>query len=493
MGADKDALRPGRVLSALRRVEDVRVWTIGDVMLDEYVAGTVSRISPEAPVPVVHVAERSYRVGGAANVAHQVVALGAHAHLCGVVGRDGAGDDLLSTCGRIGVGVEAVARLPERPTTRKVRVLAQHQQMLRLDWESSAPVPDGDLLPAWDRLRGGSRPHVIVLSDYAKGVLSAPIVRRVIAWGREANVPVIVDPKARDLSKYDGAFLVTPNLRELEMATGLSLQGASDEVIADAARGLLKHVSLGALLVTLGERGLMLVHNDGRVDAVATMAREVFDVTGAGDTVVAALAVAGATGLSLPDAARFANAAAGVVVGKVGTAVATISEIARVLGAAPVDGILDRQQLREQVAWWRIQGKKIAFTNGCYDLLHAGHLSLLREAASAADVLIVALNSDASVARIKGPGRPVVGERDRAELIRALHCVSAVTLFDEDTPLELIEAIEPDVLVKGGDYTLEQVVGRDVVEARGGVVRLIPLVPGRSTTELVRRIRDSDV
>jgi D-beta-D-heptose 7-phosphate kinase/D-beta-D-heptose 1-phosphate adenosyltransferase len=492
MGIDGQPLAPGRVLSVLRRVEDVCVWIVGDVMLDEYVEGSVSRVSPEAPVPVVHVTRRSYRLGGAANVAHQAVSLGARVQLCGAVGTEQAGDDLIAACREAQIGVEGVVRVAGRPTTRKVRVIAQHQQMLRLDLEDASPAPEADLLSALDRLQRIARPEVIVLSDYAKGVLSTPVIRRAIGMGRELGVPVIVDPKARDLSRYEGASLVTPNLRELEMAVGASLQGATDDAIAAAARSVLERVSLGALLVTLGERGMMLIAPDGKVDAVPTLAREVYDVTGAGDTVVAAIAVAGAAGMRLPEAARFANAAAGVVVGKVGTATASASEIARVLGARAVDGILDRDQLREQVAWWRLQGKRVVFTNGCYDLLHAGHIALLRQAALEGDVLVVALNSDASVARLKGPGRPVIGERDRAELIRALSCVGAVTLFDEDTPLELIRLIEPDVLVKGGDYTPDQVVGREVVEGRGGVVRIIPLVPGRSTTELVRRIRHSD-
>jgi D-beta-D-heptose 7-phosphate kinase/D-beta-D-heptose 1-phosphate adenosyltransferase len=485
-------LSPERVLGAMRRVENVRVWVIGDIMLDEYVSGTVSRVSPEAPVPVVHVRQRSHRVGGAANVAHQAVALGARAHLCGVVGCDEAGEALLRTCSDLGVDAGAVVSLEDRPTTRKLRVIAQNQQMLRLDWEEASPVSESVVSDALDRLRQGPTPQVVILSDYAKGVLSEGIVRRVIDTARRMGVPVIVDPKARDLARYEGASVVTPNLRELEVAVGASLHGAPDEAIAEAAQQILRKASFGAILVTLGERGLMLVSSEGRVDTVGTLAREVYDVTGAGDTVVAALAVAGAAGLSLSDAARFANAAAGVVVGKFGTATARADEVARVLGERSASRILEPSELREYVAWWRLQGKRIVFTNGCYDLLHSGHLMLLRKAAEEGDVLVVGINSDASVGRLKGPGRPVVRERDRAELVRALQGVDAVTLFDEDTPLELIKRIEPDVLVKGGDYTPEQVIGRELVEARGGCVRIVPLVPGLSTTELVRRIRDRD-
>jgi D-beta-D-heptose 7-phosphate kinase/D-beta-D-heptose 1-phosphate adenosyltransferase len=492
MGTEVGTLDPDRVLRIFRRVEDLSVWVVGDVMLDEYIAGTVNRISPEAPVPVVHARERTFRIGGAANVAHQAVALGAKASLAGAIGRDRPGDELLEACGRVGIDVRAVVRADDRPTTRKVRVLAQHQQILRVDWEDPSPVREEDVLGALDALERGSAPQVVVLSDYAKGVLSTRVIRHVIDVSRKLNASVIVDPKTRDFARYAGASLVTPNLRELETAVGMSLQGAADSVIAQAARTVMARASLGALLVTLGERGMMLVTSDGHVDSIGTLAREVYDVTGAGDTVVAAMAVAIAAGLPLAEAARFANAAAGVVVGKLGTATAHASEVARVLGGRTVDHVLDVKELREQIAWWRLQGKKIVFTNGCYDLLHAGHLSLLQLAAQEGDVLVVGLNSDASVARLKGPGRPVVNERERAEIIRSIRGVDAVSIFDQDTPLELIEAVEPDVLVKGGDYTPEQVVGREFVEARGGVIRLIPLVPGSSTTDIVRRIRSRD-
>jgi D-beta-D-heptose 7-phosphate kinase/D-beta-D-heptose 1-phosphate adenosyltransferase len=460
-------------------------------MIDEYVEGEVGRVSPEAPVPVVHVQRSYFRLGGSANVAHGASALGARVSLCGSIGDDEAGGTVTSVCAGAGIDVRAVARLARRPTTRKLRALARHQQMLRLDWETTEAASFADLSGALERLRSGAPPRAVVVSDYAKGFLSEDVLARVFALAREADAPVIVDPKCRDFARYSGAAVVTPNLAELEAAAGEPLAKTSPERIEAAARRILERNEVGALLVTMGERGMMLVPRDGEADMIATLAREVFDVTGAGDTVVAALSVAVAAGWGLPDAARFANAAAGVVVGKVGTATAHWSEIADVLATTPPDKLFDRDALREQVAWWRLQGKKIAFTNGCYDLLHAGHISLMQQAANAGDVLVLGLNSDASVRRLKGPSRPVVGEGDRARLLGALECVDAVTIFEEDTPLELLRDILPDVLVKGGDYTADQVVGRDLVEAHGGVVTIVPLVAGLSTSALVQRIRHS--
>jgi D-beta-D-heptose 7-phosphate kinase/D-beta-D-heptose 1-phosphate adenosyltransferase len=488
MGANGSLLPPDRVIAALGRVRDRRVWVVGDVMLDEYVEGSVGRISPEAPVPVVHVGRIFHRLGGSANVANGVAALGASASLCGAIGNDAAGDVVLSTCAEAGIATEAVVRLADRPTTRKLRVLAHHQQMLRLDWEAKDP-PGGDLSEI-DRLSASGTPHAVILSDYAKGFLTPERIERIIEKARAAGAPVIVDPKSRDLSRYAGASIVTPNLSELELACGESLHGASEERIEAAARALLRVTPVDTLLVTMGDRGMMLVPRERAADTIRTLARDVYDVTGAGDTVVAVLAIGMAAGLQLGDAARLANAAAGVVVGKLGTASAGPRELACVLAQRLANKVLDRDALREQVAWWRLQGKRVVFTNGCYDLVHAGHIDLLRKSAAFGDVLVVALNSDASVARLKGPTRPVLKEHDRVEHIAALECVDAVTLFDEDTPLELIEQLVPDVLVKGGDYAASEVVGREVVERNGGAIKLVPLVAGRSTTEMIRRIRE---
>jgi D-beta-D-heptose 7-phosphate kinase/D-beta-D-heptose 1-phosphate adenosyltransferase len=481
-----------RVLSVLRRTEGLHVWVVGDVMLDEYFEGDVARISPEAPVQIVQVERVYHRLGGAANVAHGVVALGARAVLCGAIGEDAPGGVLADLCGRVGIATSALLRLGDRPTTRKARVLAQHQQILRLDWEKRAPVQEADVARALRSLDSGDPPHAVILSDYAKGFLSPGLLRGVLDRARDLGVPVVVDPKSSDFSRYAGATVITPNLRELEVAVGRSFEGVSATEIERSARDLLGSLGIRALVVTMGARGMLLVPSDGAADAIHTLARDVFDVTGAGDTVVATLAVALAARMALGDAARLANAAAGVVVGKVGTATASPVEIATALAGGRRTKVLDLDELRERVAWWRLQNKKLVFTNGCYDIVHAGHLKLLREAAAQGDVLIVAVNSDASVARLKGPDRPLIAERERAELLAALECVDAVVVFGEDTPLELIQQVLPDVLVKGADYEVAAVIGRDVVERHGGVVKLVQLVPEHSTSQLVRRIRGSE-
>jgi D-beta-D-heptose 7-phosphate kinase/D-beta-D-heptose 1-phosphate adenosyltransferase len=491
MRSSPERLRSNQILSLHRAADGLAIWIVGDIMIDEYVEGEVGRVSPEAPVPVVHV-ERSFcRLGGSANVAHGAAVLGARVSLCGSIGDDSTGDTLLSLCADAGLDVRAIARLPNRPTTRKLRAMARHQQMLRLDWETTKPPESASMRGALDQLESGPPPRAVVVSDYAKGLISPDVLSRVFAVAHSAGAPVIVDPKCRDFARYAGATVITPNLAELEAASGEPLARAHPDVIERTARHLVERAGVGSILVTLGERGMMLVTLDGEADMIPTLAQEVFDVTGAGDTVVAALAVAVAAGWSQSDAARFANAAAGVVVGKVGTATATWSEIAGVLATQPQDKLFERDALREQIAWWKLQGKSIVFTNGCYDILHAGHISLLQQAADAGDVLVLGLNSDASVARLKGPSRPVVGERDRARLLGALECVDAITIFEEDTPIELLRAILPNVLVKGGDYVIDDVVGRDIVEANGGSVSIIPLVRGLSTSTLVQRIRHS--
>jgi D-beta-D-heptose 7-phosphate kinase/D-beta-D-heptose 1-phosphate adenosyltransferase len=489
MSDKSDLLRPERVLASLKQARHRRVWVVGDLMIDEYVEGDVGRVSPEAPVPVVHVGRTFHRLGGAANVANGVAVLGAAVSLCGAIGTDSPGEMLLSMCAEASIDTGAVFKSTRRPTARKVRVLAQNQQVLRLDWESKEAFAEDELRASVDRLPAGGAPSAVILSDYAKGFLTRETIACVVQMARAADAPVIIDPKSRDLSRYAGASLLTPNLNELELACGEALHGASDERIEAAARSCLRDVDIGGLLVTLGDRGMMLVPRNGKADSIRTVARDVYDVTGAGDTVVAVLAVGLAAGLRPGEAARLSNAAAGVVVGKLGTSTAGPSEIASALAVRQPDKVHGREEIKEQVAWWRLQGKKIVFTNGCYDLVHSGHIALLREASRLGDILVVALNTDASVARLKGPSRPILHERDRMDHLAALECVDAVTLFDEDTPLELIRELVPDVLIKGGDYQPHEIVGADVVEAAGGKVMTIPLVHGRSTSEMIRRIR----
>ena len=478
----------GEAIGVLSQLARARVVVAGDLMLDEYIVGHVSRISPEAPVPAVEVRGTFHRPGGAAHVAHCIAALGASASLCGVVGDDPAGAALLGACREAGIAVDHVAQGARWSTVRKVRVLAQHQQLLRMDWETPAPV-DPAVVEAFIAAHPTARPGAIVLSDYAKGLLTPAAVRAAIAWGEAVGAPVLVDPKRKDFEVYRGARVITPNLRELEVVAGRAL--APGEV-ADTARAVLAAAGIEAMVVTLGERGMCVVER-GREPVMITAERqEVYDVTGAGDVVIAVLALGLACGAGLVTAARLANAAAGVAVGRVGTTVVSAADLVAALDLAPTDKVLSRAALAERLAWWRLSGRRVVFTNGCFDLLHAGHVALLTRAAALGDVLLVGLNEDASVARLKGAGRPTVAWSERAALLAALACVDGVVGYAEDTPLALIEAVRPDVLVKGADYQLDQVVGREVVEDNGGIVELVAIEPGRSTTALLERIRRGD-
>jgi len=481
-----------RLANVLGRFPGLHIWVAGDIMLDEYIVGDVGRVSPEAPVPVVHVRDRMTRLGGATNVARQIAALGARVSLCGVIGADAAGNTVLSACSENGINTDAVGRLDSGPTTHKVRVLGQRQQLLRLDWEGSSPCPDDMAAGLVSTLEAGERPRVLVLSDYAKGFLTDRTVALLITAARRSGVPVLVDPKRRDLEAYGGATIVTPNLGELELATGRRLAGADDDSIADAARGVLAGTGLEALVVTLGERGMLVVPRDGVPTAIPAQRRAVFDVTGAGDTAVAVMALGLAAGADLVDASRLANVAAGIAVGEVGTAAVPPADLRAALGERPTGKVMSRTGLAAQVESWRLQGKKVVFTNGCFDLLHVGHLSLLREAARLGDVLVLAINSDESVQRLKGDDRPLMPQSERAALLAALDCVDAVTIFGEDTPLETLELVRPDVLVKGEDYKIDEVVGRELVESYGGTVELVRLLPEHSTSKLIERIRNTD-
>jgi D-beta-D-heptose 7-phosphate kinase / D-beta-D-heptose 1-phosphate adenosyltransferase len=476
-----------KLFPILERYAGVRLWVVGDLMLDEYVAGAVDRISPEAPVPVVKVRETEYRLGGAANVARQAAALGARVSLAGTVGADAAGEQLLKLCHAAGIDTRAVIQLPERSTTRKLRVLGHHQQLLRLDWEDVAPCSAPSTVRMMSKLVEESGPDAVILSDYAKGVLTPEAIAAVVQLrGRE---PVIVDPKSRDFTQYRGATLITPNLRELEAASGRTLHPDDTESIAAAARRLAQDAGLQAMIVTLGDRGMLLVPVGEPEVAVPAAKHEVYDVTGAGDTAIAVLALSLAAQAPLLSAAQIANAAAGVSVGQVGAVAVDLQSIRNALAARPDAKVLERAALAARAASWRMAGRRIVFTNGCFDLLHSGHLALLESAAKLGDVLVLAINSDESVRRLKGPERPLVPQSERAALLAALSFVDAVTVFDEDTPLATLEAVRPHVLVKGADYRPEQIVGRELVEASGGRVALVPLVPDKSTSALVERIR----
>ena len=469
-----------------------RVACVGDVMLDRFVYGRVERTSPEAPVPILRTDHEVYMLGGAGNVVRNLVSLGAQATLLSVIGDDEVGRRLTGMVGREERVEPHLLVQRGRLSTEKTRFVAGGQQLLRTDSETTEAIA----ARAAESLLGLARDafaacDVVVLSDYAKGVLTADLVPRLIEAARGAGRPVVVDPKGRDFARYAGATVLTPNRAELGLAAAETLE--TDDAIVAACRDLIARHRLGAILVTRNRDGMTVVSSDGRVAQLAAEAREVFDVSGAGDTVVATLAAALGQGADLIAAAQLANAAAGVAVGKAGTAAVRAADLLRAVRAGersafeakivPLAGAL------EAVAGWRAQGQRIGFTNGCFDLLHPGHVSLLRQARQAADRLVVGLNSDASVHRLKGEDRPVQGEAARAQVLASLETVDLVVVFAEDTPLRLIEALRPDCLVKGSDYTLDQVVGADVVQGYGGTVLIAENEPGYSTSGTIRRLR----
>ena len=470
-----------------------RVAVIGDVMLDRYIWGDVDRISPEAPVPVLRSTRRTSVPGGAANVAANLTGLGAEVTLCGFWGHDPEQAELAALLHhhRIDAGSMVFC---DRPTISKTRVVARQQQVLRLDVEETGghTAPDcGKLLDSAHQAM--ERADAIVLSDYAKGALTRELCAQVIGDARRRGIPVLVDPKDRDFTKYAGATTICPNLHELSQATGVS--ASQPEELLVAAQALVKRCGLDYLTVTMSERGITVLRPDSRFHSAAR-AREVFDVSGAGDTVIATLAASLAGGLDIETAVHLANIAAGIVVGKVGTAPIELKElIAELTPSSAVgaeDKILSRDRLLVRAQEWRASGQKLVFTNGCFDLLHVGHVTLLEQCRAFGDKLIIAINTDASVQRLKGPNRPLVKDTDRARVLAALAAIDAVVMFDDDTPLALIEAVKPDVLVKGGDYSEETVVGAEAVRQHGGRVEIVPTVEGFSTTAIVNRMAGSN-
>lgn len=466
-----------------------RVLIVGDLILDRYVWGTVERISPEAPIPVLAARSTETRLGGAGNVAANLRAMEAEVEVLGVAGRDERGDVLAGLFDAIGVEHAGVLRVAERPTTEKTRMLGAGTQMLRVDWETARALSDADA----KALVRGLEPRVaragaVVLSDYGKGVLCAPVLRAVIDAARAAGVPVLVDPKGTDYARYRGATLLTPNRKEAEEALNRKLPELAD--MPRAVRDLVATAGVQAAVITLGPDGMYYLFG-AEEGHVSTVARAVFDVTGAGDTVIAHLALGLAAGLEFEACVHLANHAAGIVVGKPGAASVTRAELAAVLerGQRGTGAVCTRAELLRRRAEWRAEKKRVVFTNGCFDVLHAGHVSYLREARTHGDVLVVGVNDDPSVRRLKGPERPINELADRMTVLAALEMVDAVVSFSEDTPGELIQAVTPDVLVKGEDWAEKGVVGREWVERHGGKVVLTKLLPGRSTSAIVEKMR----
>ena len=462
------------------------ILVIGDLMIDHYLWGSCERISPEAPVQVVDISKETTVLGGAGNVINNLITLGAKVSVSSVIGNDDNGCELIDMLEKIGVNTENIIIQNERKTSKKSRVIAVSQQILRYDKESKDSVSFESVVKMLFSLDSSiSKYSMIILSDYGKGVLTQKLCQDVISLANKNGVKVLVDPKGNDFSKYKGAYLLTPNKKEAILATNIDIK--DDVSLKKALLKLKKECDLGISLITLSEDGIATF--DKEVEIFPTVAKEVFDVTGAGDTVIASIAFALSAGKNLQESAAFANLAAGVVVGKIGSATVSIDEIEEYeasLHKSTSDAhIKSFQEIKELVKYNRTHEKKIVFTNGCFDILHVGHVKYLQIAKSFGDILIVGLNSDESVSRLKGPSRPVNIAEDRAYLLAALEAVDFVVPFSSDTPFELIKLIEPDVLVKGGDYEGKVVVGTEFAKE----LRLVDFVDGKSTTKTIQKIQ----
>ena len=465
--------------------QHARLLVIGDVMLDRYWHGSASRVSPEAPVPVVQVTSREDRPGGAGNVALNIAALGSAVRLVGVVGDDETGLELLSRLKAAGVYCDFL-QSEEKPTITKLRIISQHQQLIRLDFEKAFEA--SDIIGLQDKAKSlVDDSQVMVLSDYGKGALHDII--DLIDLGRSRNIPIIVDPKGSDFTKYRGATLITPNLTEFEAVVGGS--DNEDELVNKGLR-LVRELNLEAILITRGEHGMTLIRPDSPELHLPARAQEVFDVTGAGDTVISVLAASMAAGDGLADATALANLAAGLVVGKLGTAAISGPELRRAMLADQNSGrgVMTAEQLQIVVQDAKAHGEKIIFTNGCFDIIHAGHVGYLAEAKRLGDRLVVAINDDDSAHRLKGSGRPINPVERRMAVLAGLEAVDWVVSFSEDTPEPLLESLQPEVLVKGGDYSMDQVVGGSYVKSYGGMVRVLEFLDNCSTSAIMEKMKE---
>lgn len=459
-----------------------KILVIGDLMVDHYIWGKCDRISPEAPVQVVNVKEENNRLGGACNVAANLIAFGAKVSLCGIIGKDEFGKWLINELHKQGIDIAHIIQTPSRPTTQKSRILIANQQVLRVDREKGDDIDEdlqNEILSSLKhKMRGFD---AVILSDYAKGLLTPKLTKSIIKLAKSESKAVLVDPKGSDYSKYANATLLTPNKLEAQVATQIAIK--DDDSLKKAMKKLQKECKLDICLVTLSEEGIAIL-NKNKLIKSPTIAKEVYDVTGAGDTVIAALAFGLSGGLNIYEACDFANAAAAVVISKIGSASANFSEIIAFLhnGLSASSKILNKEELSTLLP--SLNDKKIIFSNGCFDLLHAGHISYLQQARQLGDILIIGLNSDASIKRLKGQNRPINNEQDRALMLCALECVDFVVIFDEDTPLEIIKLIKPHTLVKGADYKDKEVIGSDIAKE----VVLADFVKGKSSSLIIEQI-----
>jgi D-beta-D-heptose 7-phosphate kinase/D-beta-D-heptose 1-phosphate adenosyltransferase len=480
------------LLHRLEKLPSNHIVVVGDVMLDRFMYGQVDRISPEAPVPVMRYVREISMLGGAGNVVRNLISLGQKSEMIGVIGNDAAGFEIGKQLAQYSTVTPHLLTDQNRATTVKTRFVAGIQQVLRCDIENDDALPHALEEQVEMRLRmAAAHASAIILSDYAKGVLTPKIIRCAIELAKQYGKPLIVDPKVRDYALYEGADVITPNRKELAEAAGQPIRTVEEAI--EASQDLIRRFNFGAVLAKLGGDGVCLVRPGQEAEHFKATAREVYDVSGAGDTVIAAFATALAAGMPIEFAARLANEAGSVVVGKVGTATVTAEELIRAMrdfeNHEMDEKVQSQNKAMETVERWRRQGLNVGFTNGCFDLLHPGHISLLQQARGACDRLVVGLNTDASVKRLKGPERPVQNEKARAMVMASLAAVDLVVLFDEDTPLELINMLRPAVLVKGADYTIDKVVGAPEVQSWGGKVFLAELVDGQSTTGTIKKMR----
>lgn len=479
-----------KVEAFLNTIDQLRLMVVGDLMLDEYLWGATERISPEAPVQVVDLRKQDLRLGGAGNVIANLRALGCDVLVASVIGEDDDGRMLLQQLKHLKADISGVHHHKGRQTSRKTRILANNQQLLRIDRESREAIDSQQELKLLTFIRSRvTSVDAILVSDYLKGVLTETLLRELIAIGKKYDIPIVIDPKGSDYTKYRGATVLTPNRKEAQTASGIKI--ADEESLLRAGKKLREDLEVDALVLTRSEQGMSLFLASGEVIYRPTQARDVFDVSGAGDTVLSNLGIGMAAGMSIPEAADLANIAAGIVVGKVGTSTVEVPEILEAVGRKHKDTDLKIKSptlLADILSSEQLNGRRVVFTNGCFDLLHAGHVHYLERARRLGELLVVGLNSDASIRRIKGPKRPLILQEDRSHLLAALNCVDYIVLFDEDTPLRLIELLRPDVLVKGGDYTPDNVVGAELVKSYGGEVKIIRYMDDRSTTGIIERI-----
>lgn len=479
----------------IRKRKKFRVAIVGDVILDEYLDGKVTRISPEAPVPIHLVNKSTHSAGGAANVARNIQLVGGQALIFGGWGSDDGAAKLRSILQSDGIDISQMIELHDRPTIRKTRISANNQQLVRIDWERVLPIADQDQESIFQKL-SRSEFDALLLSDYGKGCLTPTAIKKFIELGKSRGVPIIVDPKGRDFTRYTGATVITPNRQEAILALDLDPSDPIEK--KKLAQNLLDRYAIDNVLITLGPDGMLLKGRSGSEIYLGARAREVYDVSGAGDTVVALIALSLAAKASWNDALQCANAGAGRVVEKRGTQPITRRELEEALERQHLDSatnrfdthekVVDIPQLLQIIGEQGERTRKVVFTNGCFDLLHAGHVTYLERARAKGDFLVVGINSDESIRRIKGASRPIVALEHRARVLAGLACIDAVVPFSEDTPKELIEAIVPDVLVKGADWSVDKIIGGDTVTKAGGRVENIELVPGLSTSQIIERI-----